>query len=220
MAGAIIIGAGPGLGRAVAHRFAREQFPVALIARTQSTVDDTADALGHSGVEVLAVTADSADESSLRAALDAAQERLGPPDVVGYNAAVVQRDAPGELSADVQLAAWAVNVVGALTTAVHVAPRMVGHGGGSIIITVATGGFESASAGFSAAGMTSLVADEGLRFSPVDLVERRPRWPAPEHVEERDAGEPAARMSVVSTPAVGCDDGQHDSAVFAEEIAV
>jgi len=135
MAGAVIIGAGPGLGRAIAHRFARERFPVALVARTRSTVDDTADALRPSGVEVLAVTADSADESSLRAALDAAEERLGPPDVVVYNAAVIQRDELGELSADAQLAAWAVNVVGALTTALHVGPRMIGNGGGSIIIT-------------------------------------------------------------------------------------
>ncbi len=37
------------------------------------------------------------------AALDAAQQTLGPPDVVVYNAAVIQRDEPGELSADAQL---------------------------------------------------------------------------------------------------------------------
>jgi NAD(P)-dependent dehydrogenase (short-subunit alcohol dehydrogenase family) len=135
MPGAVIIGAGPGIGRAVAHRFAHERFPLALVARSQSTVDGIADALGDSGVEVLAVTADSADESSLRAALDAAQQTLGPPDVVVYNAAVIQRDEPGERSADARLAAWAVNVVGALTAAVHVAPRMIGNGGGSIIIT-------------------------------------------------------------------------------------
>jgi len=32
MAGAVVIGAGPGLGAAVARRFAREDMPVALVA--------------------------------------------------------------------------------------------------------------------------------------------------------------------------------------------
>jgi NAD(P)-dependent dehydrogenase (short-subunit alcohol dehydrogenase family) len=135
MPGAVVIGAGPGIGRAVARRFARERLPVALVARSQGTVDGTADALAGSGVEILALTADSGEESSLRAALDAAQQTFGPPDVVVYNAAVIRRDEPGELSADAQLAAWAVNVVGALTAAVHVAPGMIGNGGGSTIFT-------------------------------------------------------------------------------------
>jgi NAD(P)-dependent dehydrogenase (short-subunit alcohol dehydrogenase family) len=135
MPGAVVIGAGPGLGQAIALRFARERFDIALIARSQLTVGRTGDALVHSGVEVIALTADSADASSLRTALDIAEQTLGPPDVVVYNAAVIRRDALGELAVDAQLAAWAVNVVGALTAAVHVAPTMIRNGGGSIIIT-------------------------------------------------------------------------------------
>jgi short-subunit dehydrogenase len=37
MPGALIIGAGPGIGRSVARRFAREAMPVALIARNKAT---------------------------------------------------------------------------------------------------------------------------------------------------------------------------------------
>src|SRR4051812_46141934 len=171
MPGAFIIGAGPGLGRAVAHRFARERLPLALFARSRSTVDDTADALRNSAVAVLAMTADSADESSLRAALDEAQQRLGPPDVVVYNAAVIQRDALGELSADGQLAAWAVNVVGALTAAVHLAPRMIGNGGGSIIIT---GGMPSpdphyVSLSLGKAGVRALATMLAAAYGPAGL---------------------------------------------------
>ena len=36
MPGAVIIGAGPGLGRAVARRFAGERLPIALVARGTS----------------------------------------------------------------------------------------------------------------------------------------------------------------------------------------
>lgn len=134
MPGAVIIGAGPGIGRPVALRFARESMPVALIARSEETVGDTAKAVSPSGVPVACLTADSADEAALRAALDTASGRLGPPDVVVYNAAVIQADAPGELPAGGHLRAWAVNVVGALTAAAHLAPAMARRGSGTFLI--------------------------------------------------------------------------------------
>ncbi|NUP27298.1 MAG: SDR family NAD(P)-dependent oxidoreductase, partial [Nocardia sp.] len=38
MAGVVIIGAGPGIGLAVARRFAREGMPIAGIARSEATL--------------------------------------------------------------------------------------------------------------------------------------------------------------------------------------
>jgi short-subunit dehydrogenase len=66
MAGAVVIGAGPGIGQAVARRFAREGLPVTLVARGRQTVDTAADALAPYGVPVLSLTADSTDETALR----------------------------------------------------------------------------------------------------------------------------------------------------------
>ncbi|MFF4777122.1 SDR family NAD(P)-dependent oxidoreductase [Microtetraspora fusca] len=135
MPGAVVIGAGPGIGRSVARRFAREGMPIALIARTTGTLTDVAEAVSPFGVPVVSLTADSADETALRAALDAASDELGLPDVVVYNAAIIQPDTPGQLPARAQLDAWAVNVVGALTAAAHTAPAMARRGSGSFIIT-------------------------------------------------------------------------------------
>ncbi|MDP9869634.1 MULTISPECIES: SDR family NAD(P)-dependent oxidoreductase [Streptosporangium] len=135
MSGAVVIGAGPGIGQAVARRFAREGFPIALIARSDRTLEAAAKAVAPSGVPVVTLTADSTDETALRDALDAASGELGPPDAVVYNAAIIQADAPGELSVRAHLDAWAVNVVGALTAAAHVAPVMARRGGGSFLIT-------------------------------------------------------------------------------------
>ena len=135
MAGVVVIGAGPGLGQAIARRFAREGLPVALVARRQETVDATAKALESFGVQVIALTADSTDEAALRAALDKATDAFGTPDVVVYNAAIIQQDAPGDLTAQGHLDAWAVNVVGAVTAAAHVAPAMAERGRGTFIIT-------------------------------------------------------------------------------------
>jgi NAD(P)-dependent dehydrogenase (short-subunit alcohol dehydrogenase family) len=129
MAGALIIGVGPGVGRAVAHRFARAGLPVALVART-----DRSD-LAPPGVPTLALTADVSDEAALRAALDRATAAFGVPEVVVYNAALIRPDRIGELPAEGQLRAWSVNVLGALTAAAHLAPAMADRGGGSFLVT-------------------------------------------------------------------------------------
>jgi len=70
MPGAIIIGAGPGIGVSVARRFARAGFPIGVVARSHPTVDAAVAALAENNVDTHGATADAADESSLRAALD------------------------------------------------------------------------------------------------------------------------------------------------------
>ncbi|WP_328524877.1 SDR family NAD(P)-dependent oxidoreductase [Kribbella sp. NBC_00359] len=133
MAGIVVVGVGPGIGVAVARRFVREGMSAGLIARSEEKVKAAADALA--GAEVLAVAADCTDEVGLRAALDRVINAHGVPDVVVYNAAVIQPDAVGDLTAQQQLDAWAVNVVGAITTAAYVVPSMVERGRGTFIIT-------------------------------------------------------------------------------------
>jgi NAD(P)-dependent dehydrogenase (short-subunit alcohol dehydrogenase family) len=135
MSGAVVIGAGPGIGQAVARRFAKEGLPVGVIARTEATATAAAEAVGRIGPRAVARTADSTDETALRIALDAIADELGPPDVVVYNAALIRPDTPGELSARAHLDAWAVNVVGALTAAAHVAPAMASRGSGTFLVT-------------------------------------------------------------------------------------
>ncbi len=132
MAGVVVIGAGPGIGRSVAVRFAREGMPVALLAR--GSLEDLAATVSY-GVPVVTATADAGDEDSLRGALSVVADRLGPPDVVVYNAAVIRPDAPGELSVREHLDRWAVNVLGAHTAAAHVLPGMADRGRGTFVVT-------------------------------------------------------------------------------------
>jgi len=135
MAGAWIIGAGPGIGQAVAQRFAREGLPVALIARTKETVVAAAESIGSLGVRALPLTADAADETSLRAALDTATGELGEPDAVVYNAAFIRPDTVGQLPLRDHLDTYAVNVLGALTAAAHTLPGMARRGWGTFVVT-------------------------------------------------------------------------------------
>jgi NAD(P)-dependent dehydrogenase (short-subunit alcohol dehydrogenase family) len=135
MPGIIVIGVGPGIGVSVARRFAREGLPVGVIARSQSTVDAALRAVSDSDVAAFGVTADAGDEVALVTALDDLIARLGVPDVVVYNAAIIQFDAIGELTAHQHLQAWAVNVVGAITTAARLLPAMAERGTGTFVIT-------------------------------------------------------------------------------------
>ncbi|GAA5017861.1 SDR family NAD(P)-dependent oxidoreductase [Streptomyces siamensis] len=135
MPGAVIIGAGPGMGRSVARRFAREGLPVTLVARSEDTLEAAVDSVSSLGVPTASAAADATDAPALRAALDTAIKEFGLPDVVVYNAAAVRPDSIGELSVDAHLDMWAVNVVGAITAAAHVLPKMAERGGGSFLIT-------------------------------------------------------------------------------------
>ncbi|MFD9903577.1 SDR family NAD(P)-dependent oxidoreductase [Streptomyces sp. NPDC059063] len=135
MAGTIVIGAGPGIGQAVARQFAGDGSPVAVLARSRATVEGAVAAVEQAGGKAVGLLADAADEASLHAGLDAAVEQLGVPDVLVYNAAWVRYDRPGELSADELTAALRVNVVGAVSAVTHLAPRMSAAGGGTVLLT-------------------------------------------------------------------------------------
>jgi NADP-dependent 3-hydroxy acid dehydrogenase YdfG len=169
MAGAVIIGAGPGIGRAVARRFAWEGMPIALVGRREEVLKDVAASIDSD--RVLPLLADSADEHELRTALDTAAGQLGPPDVVVYNAAVIRADVPGELSVREHQETWAVNVLGALTAAAHVAPGMARRGRGTFLVT---GGMPTAkpdyvSLSLGKAGVRALVELLDVRYGPAGV---------------------------------------------------
>lgn len=135
MAGAVIVGTGPGIATAVARRFGRTGMPVGLIARSQASIDAARATLREDGIEAVGVTADAARETELKDALDALVAEQGVPEALIYNAGLIQFDRPGDLDHERHLQAYAINVLGALTTATHLAPRMAEAGGGTIVIT-------------------------------------------------------------------------------------
>src|SRR5205807_59418 len=76
-----VIGAGAGLGQAVARRFGREGFGVALVARTAARVGALADELCGEGIDAAAFPCDVADRPALAGTIDAITERFGQIDV-------------------------------------------------------------------------------------------------------------------------------------------
>nr|BFE58165.1 SDR family NAD(P)-dependent oxidoreductase [Dactylosporangium thailandense] len=79
-----VLGAGTGLGTAVAHRFGGEGHRVALVARTPERLGALAADLSARGIEAAAFPADLADPAVVPDLLRRIEDRLGPVDVLEY----------------------------------------------------------------------------------------------------------------------------------------
>jgi NAD(P)-dependent dehydrogenase (short-subunit alcohol dehydrogenase family) len=131
-----VVGAGPGLGSALARRFAHEGWSVGLVALRQSVIDAGLAELEAFAVKTCGAQADVADRPSLERAFGSVVDALGMPDVVVYNASIYQAEAALELSRDALQLALDVHVVGALNTAQCAIAAMERAGRGVVVFTV------------------------------------------------------------------------------------
>jgi NADP-dependent 3-hydroxy acid dehydrogenase YdfG len=80
----VVVGAGAGLGQAVARKFGREGFGVALVTRTATKVQAVAEELRGEGIDAAGFACDVTDRPALANAIAAITERFGPIDVVEF----------------------------------------------------------------------------------------------------------------------------------------
>ena len=131
---ALVTGAGRGIGREIAIGLAAAGAHVALVARTQTELDETAHSIQTHGGTAAVHATDIADPDSAHAALEAATSRLGSVDVLINNAAVVaplgtiQSLAPTDVTA-----AFAVNIAAVVILSGLVVPGMLTTGWGRIV---------------------------------------------------------------------------------------
>lgn len=136
---AAIVGVGPGLGRALALRFAGEGYRVALLARGEDKLTPVADAISAVGGASLSVPCDCTDPASVRAAFDRIEKEAGAAKLVVYNAGVFKMAGVLELSPEEFEQAWRSNCAGGFHVAQAVLPAMLERGAGTLIYTGATG---------------------------------------------------------------------------------
>ena len=136
MGSVIVVGAGPGLGVALARRFGREGLPVGLVGRRQSALDDLAEELAAEKIEAHVAAADVTDSAALRQALETLAERAGPPDVLIYNAAAASAPgAPSEVPVEVLMSVLEAGLGGLATAVQWALPAMRERGSGTILVT-------------------------------------------------------------------------------------
>jgi NADP-dependent 3-hydroxy acid dehydrogenase YdfG len=131
-----IVGAGPGLGAAVARRFGREGFSVALVARDQAKVDTLAQELEASGVTARGYSADVRDGAALERALADAAADLGPVTALQYSPLPAREYLKPvlELEPDLALDALRFSALGLMHAVRAVLPQMRQSGTGTIIL--------------------------------------------------------------------------------------
>jgi short-subunit dehydrogenase len=83
----LIVGAGPGLGAAVARRFARDGYRLTLVARSDGNLTPVARELRAAGTELDILEADAGDSERLSGPLAPRFAVPGAPGVVIYSAA-------------------------------------------------------------------------------------------------------------------------------------
>ena len=82
----VVCGYGPGISAAVARRFGREGFQVALIARNEQRLAAGVAALEASGIRAAAFPGDLGDAADVERALESVRASLGPITVLHWNA--------------------------------------------------------------------------------------------------------------------------------------
>jgi short-subunit dehydrogenase len=135
----LLVGAGPGLGMAVARRFAEGGYRVTLLARSSDSLAELADTLADTGGQIDTISADASDPDSLGVAIGALYRAPGSPGLIVYNAVMGAPDQLLSASVAHLQTAYAVDVIGAIVVAQVAAPAMRAAGTGTIIVT--GGGF-------------------------------------------------------------------------------
>ena len=135
----LLVGAGSGLGLAVARRFAVGGYRVTLLARNTDRLGELAQSLDDTGAEIDTIEADASDSDDLRARMTELYGSDGAPGVVIYNAVMGAPDQLMSSTAAHLQTAYAVDVIGAIVIAQVAAPAMRAAGFGTIVVT--GGGF-------------------------------------------------------------------------------
>ncbi|MEU0474619.1 SDR family NAD(P)-dependent oxidoreductase [Streptomyces olivaceus] len=119
---------------------------MALIARNRTTLRAVADDLSDTGVRVEVFPADVTDRPALHAALTAAEERLGPIDVLEYSPAPSPADLrrvplveATKVTVDSVLAQLDLYPLGGVAAVQHVLPAMLARGTGTVLVSSGAG---------------------------------------------------------------------------------
>ncbi len=128
---ALVTGVGPGTGAAIARRFARGGYSVAMLARSRDRLDALEREVEHSRGYACDVT----DEAQLDATIERVRADLGAPKVLIHNAVGGAFATFLEMDPEVLNQNFQVNTMALLYLARRLAPAMIDAGEGTIIVT-------------------------------------------------------------------------------------
>ncbi|MBF6570066.1 MAG: SDR family NAD(P)-dependent oxidoreductase [Candidatus Binataceae bacterium] len=139
---AVVVGVGPGLGAALAHRFSKE-YAVAIVARRADYLKKLAGEIRTGGATILEVAADVADAGQIAAGFEQIEADLGPVEMMLYNAGSGTWGGVTEITPAQFESTWRTNAMGAFLCVKQVVDLMIARGHGTMIFTGATAGMKA-----------------------------------------------------------------------------
>lgn len=136
----LVTGAGRGIGKAIAARFAREGASLALLSNEERDLLQTAEELSGQGAPVFTQVVDVSDPAAVNRAIAAVVERYGRIDVLVNNAGIAWMEPVLEITDEHWRRMIDVNLNGMFWVARAAGKQMAAQGGGVIVNMASTNG--------------------------------------------------------------------------------
>lgn len=146
---ALVVGAGDSLGGAIARRFAREGYALALTRRNPEKLADLVKLIEDAGGEAHPFGSDARREEAVAELVETVERDIGPIEVAVHNIGANVQFPVTETTTRVYYKVWELACKSAFLIGREVARRMVDRGSGTILFTGATASLRGA-AGFAA----------------------------------------------------------------------
>jgi 3-oxoacyl-[acyl-carrier protein] reductase len=158
----LVTGASRGIGRSIALRFAEEGARLALAARTENELLQTASLVEQSGARAVAIPTDVRDRTGVETCVSRAEAELGPIDVLVNNAGVFLWRPFLDLSSEEWDLVLSTNLTGAANFCRAVLPGMIGRRRGRIVNVSSIHGVR---------GEANLAAHSAAKFGLIGLTQ-------------------------------------------------
>ncbi len=168
---AVVTGSGQGIGRGIAHLFAKEGARVVVVDMNEAGAKETADIITKEGKEAWSIRANVLNPAEVKSTIDAVIARYGRINVLHNNVGGWQKEAHDTVVDDDEKE-WDrlinLNLKSTFLVSHEVVPHMVKQGGGAIVNTITINAFltQPGTAAYSAA---KAGAFQFTRASALDL---------------------------------------------------
>jgi NAD(P)-dependent dehydrogenase (short-subunit alcohol dehydrogenase family) len=170
---ALVLGAGPGLGGAVARRFAREGYTACVARRKQSELAGLVEEIEKAGGNARAFGVDARDDEQIEALFEQIESEVGPVEVAVHNIGANVAHPIREMSTRIYFKVWQMACFSGFLMGREAARRMVPRGRGTILFTGATAALR---------GRSGMAAFAGAKFALRALAQSMARELGPEGV--------------------------------------
>jgi 3-oxoacyl-[acyl-carrier protein] reductase len=171
---AVVTGAGQGIGRSIAERYAQEGAKVAVLDVNEANIKEVVEAITAAGGSAMAVTCDVSKRDQVNEAAAAVTAQLGPISILVSNAGVTRPAMLWKMTDEQWDTVMDVHVKGSFFWLQAVVPAMREAGAGNIIFTTSGAGLIGSvgqiNYAVAKAGLLGMTRSAARELAPFNIV--------------------------------------------------